>query len=84
MKDHNHLSDEELIAMYDPLEPKAHIPKQKSDCNKKVKADIDAKKYRKAQRKARAKQRGFVTPGFTIFCMLIVFILIMFAIGLNA
>lgn len=74
------MTDQQLIEKYG-RETSPYIPKQKSDCNKKVKADINAKKQRKAQRKARAKQRGYVTPGFTVFCMLIAFVLIMFAIG---
>ena len=74
------LTDHQLIDLYFKDQPS--IPKQKSDCNKKVKAEIGAKKQRKAQRKARAKQRGFVTPGFTVFCMLIAFILILFTIAL--
>lgn len=79
--DIDELTDQQLVDLY--FEPKPAIPKQKSDCNKKVKADIDAKKVRKAQRKARAKQRGYVTPGFAVFCMLIAFVLILFTIGYN-
>tara|TARA_R110002153_G_C13193495_1_gene486274 strand:+ start:90 stop:362 length:273 start_codon:yes stop_codon:yes gene_type:complete len=80
--DINELTDQQLVDLY--FEPKPSIPKQKSDCNKKVKAEIDAKKQRKAQRKARAKQRGYATDGFLVFCMLIAVILISFTMAVNA
>tara|TARA_R110000744_G_scaffold372015_2_gene483396 strand:- start:34449 stop:34721 length:273 start_codon:yes stop_codon:yes gene_type:complete len=80
--DIDQLTDQQLVDLYSKL--RISIPKQKSDCNKKVKAEIDAKKQRKAQRKARAKQRGYVTDGFLMFCLLIAFILILFTMAVNA
>ena len=74
------LTDQQLVDMF-VREQRYSIPKQRSDCNKKVKSEINAKKHRKAQRKARAKQRGSVTPGFALFCMLITFCIAIFLIA---